>query len=117
MSERISNRRIRLLVVSFALVFAITLGRAAWVQAVHHGRFAKMATTQHRETIEIPAGRGTIYDRTGDPLAIGEQATTVYADPRAIVVTATTSRRRGDEPRRPAGCRRARVWLRERACG
>ena len=85
MSERISNRRIRLLVVSFALVFAITLGRAAWVQAVHHGRFAKMATTQHRETIEIPAGRGTIYDRTGEPLAIGEQATTVYADPRAIV--------------------------------
>ena len=32
----------------------------------------------------IPAGRGTIYDRTGEPLAIGEQATTVYADPREI---------------------------------
>ena len=30
-------------------------------------------------------GRGTIYDRTGEPLAIGEQATTVYADPRNIV--------------------------------
>ena len=67
------------------LVFAVALGRAAWVQGVHHDRFAKMATTQHRETIEIPAGRGTIYDRTGEPLAIGEQATTVYADPRAIV--------------------------------
>ena len=40
---------------------------------------------QHRETIEIPAGRGTIYDRTGEPLAIGEQATTVYADPRHVV--------------------------------
>ena len=44
-----------------------------------------MAITQHRETIEVPAGRGTIYDRTGEPLAIGEQATTVYADPRNIV--------------------------------
>ena len=43
-----------------------------------------MAITQHRETIEVPAGRGTIYDRTGEPLAIGEQATTVYADPRNI---------------------------------
>ena len=31
-----------------------------------------------------PAGRGTIYDRTGEPLAIGEQATTVYADPRNV---------------------------------
>ena len=32
----------------------------------------------------IPAGRGTIFDRTGEPLAIGEQATTVYADPREV---------------------------------
>ena len=52
---------------------------------VHHDRFAQMASTQHRETISIPAGRGTIYDRTGEPLAIGEQATTVYADPRNVV--------------------------------
>ena len=29
-------------------------------------------------------GRGTIFDRTGEPLAIGEQATTVYADPRRV---------------------------------
>ncbi len=55
------------------------------MQAAQHDRFAAMATTQHRETIEIPAGRGTIYDRTGEPLAIGEQATTVYANPRNIV--------------------------------
>ena len=48
-------------------------------------RYEKMASTQHRETIEIPAGRGTIYDRTGEPLAIGELATTVYADPRNVV--------------------------------
>ena len=44
-----------------------------------------MASKQHRETIDIPAGRGTIFDRTGAPLAIGEQATTVYADPRNVV--------------------------------
>ena len=36
------------------------------------------------QTTEIPAGRGTIFDRTGEPLAIGEQATTVYADPRRV---------------------------------
>jgi cell division protein FtsI/penicillin-binding protein 2 len=43
-----------------------------------------MAKRQHRETITIPAGRGTIYDRNGVPLAIGEQTTTVFADPRNI---------------------------------
>lgn len=84
MRAKSSNRRIRLLVVAFGLLFAVALGRATWIQVVHHDRFAKMASTQHRETIEIPAGRGTIYDRTGEPLAIGEQATTVYADPRHV---------------------------------
>ena len=83
-TERQANHRIRLLVVSFAIVFGIAVGRAVWVQAVQHDRYSNMAITQHRETIKIPAGRGTIYDRTGDPLAIGEQATTVYADPRNI---------------------------------
>jgi cell division protein FtsI/penicillin-binding protein 2 len=81
---RRANHRIRLLLVGFALLFAVAIGRAAWVQGAQHDRLSKMAITQHRETIEIPAGRGTIYDRTGEPLAIGEQATTVYADPRNV---------------------------------
>jgi cell division protein FtsI (penicillin-binding protein 3) len=83
-SNRRANRRIRLLLAVFGLLFVVAIGRAAWVQGVQHDRFTKMAVTQHRETIEVPAGRGTIYDRTGEPLAIGEQATTVYADPRNI---------------------------------
>ena len=43
-----------------------------------------MAQRQHRESIPIPAGRGTIFDRTGVQLAIGEQTTTIYADPREL---------------------------------
>jgi cell division protein FtsI/penicillin-binding protein 2 len=84
-SGRQANHRIRLLLTAFAFVFVIALARAAWLQGAQHDRLAAMAITQHRETIEVPAGRGTIYDRTGEPLAIGEQATTVYADPRNIV--------------------------------
>ncbi len=84
MRDRRANHRIRLLLVTFGLLFVVAIGRAAWVQGAQHDRFSKMAITQHRETIEVPAGRGTIYDRTGEPLAIGEQATTVYADPRNI---------------------------------
>ena len=84
-SGRQANHRIRLLLTAFAFVFVIAIARAAWLQGAQHDRLAAMAITQHRETIEVPAGRGTIYDRTGEPLAIGEQATTVYADPRNIV--------------------------------
>jgi cell division protein FtsI/penicillin-binding protein 2 len=40
----------------------------------------------------IPAARGTIYDRDGVRLAIGEQATTVYADPRQVRQPALVAR-------------------------
>ena len=71
MSEKASNARIRFLVLAFVAVFAVALGRAAYVQVVQGDRYERLASRQHRETIEIPAGRGTIYDRTGEPLAIG----------------------------------------------
>jgi cell division protein FtsI/penicillin-binding protein 2 len=82
--DRKANRRIRLLLAVFVLVFAGTLARAAWLQGVSSASLGRMAQRQHRESIQIPAGRGTIYDRTGVQLAIGEQTTTIYADPREL---------------------------------
>ena len=82
--QRLPNRRIRLLLAFFVLVFAGTLARAVWLQGVEAGTLGKMATKQHRETFEIAAPRGTIIDRTGEPLAIGEQAVSVTANPRLI---------------------------------
>jgi cell division protein FtsI (penicillin-binding protein 3) len=78
------NRRIRLLLAVFVLGFATLLGRAAWLQAIRAGSLAKLAAKQHLETVALPASRGTIFDRTGLQLAIGEQATTVYADPQHV---------------------------------
>ena len=95
MSERLANNRIRIVFVVFALLFAVTFVRAAWLQVVRGPAYEAMAERQHRETIEIPAARGTIYDRTGEPLAIGEPATTVYADPRAIEDPALAARATG----------------------
>jgi cell division protein FtsI/penicillin-binding protein 2 len=84
-STRVSDRRIRWLLVVFGAVFAITLARAAWLQTVQAGNLARKEASQQHETVTVPAGRGTIYDRTGVQLAIGEQATTVYANPREIL--------------------------------
>jgi cell division protein FtsI (penicillin-binding protein 3) len=78
------NRRIRLLLVVLCLLFAVLLGRAAWLQGVRAESLSQLAAKQHGETVVLPASRGTIFDRTGFPLAIGEQATTVYADPRQV---------------------------------
>jgi cell division protein FtsI/penicillin-binding protein 2 len=84
LSSRLANRRIRLLLAVFAVLFALTFMRAAWLQGVRAQSLGAMAAKQHRETMTIPAARGTIFDRTGVPLALGEQATTVYADPLQI---------------------------------
>ena len=84
MKDKQANRRIRLLLAIFVLVFAGTLARAVWLQGVQAASLGKMAERQHHESIVIPAGRGTIYDAAGVQLAIGETTTTVYADPRQL---------------------------------
>jgi len=84
MREKQANRRIRLLLVIFAIVFAACLGRAVWLQGVRAASLGRQASLQHHESITIPAGRGTIFDTNGVQLAIGEQTTTVYADPRQV---------------------------------
>jgi len=83
-SARRVNRRVRLLVAVFAIAFACVLGRAGWLQAVRAGDLDRLAANQHRETIELPAIRGTIFDRTGVELAIGERAVTIYANPKQV---------------------------------
>ena len=83
-ARTLSDRRIRLLLAVLALAFAISLGRAIWLQAVRAAPLASMAKTQHRQVVTLPARRGTIFDRSGVQLAIGEQRTTVYADPRQV---------------------------------
>jgi cell division protein FtsI/penicillin-binding protein 2 len=78
------NGRIVLLAVAFVALLVVALGRAFWLQAVNASAYAKMAVRQHRETIVVPAARGTIFDRNGEPLAIGEQTTTVFANPKQV---------------------------------
>src|ERR687888_158043 len=84
MSVRLANRRIRLLGAMFALVFGFALVRAGWLQAIRAPSLGRLAASQHRETVEVPAHRGTIYDRVGLEMAIGSPTITVYANPREI---------------------------------
>jgi cell division protein FtsI (penicillin-binding protein 3) len=81
---RVVNSRLRLLLLAILLVFAALFARAAWIQTVRASSLAAMAQQQTKATVVLPAGRGTIFDRLGTPLAIGEQATTVVADPMQI---------------------------------
>jgi cell division protein FtsI (penicillin-binding protein 3) len=83
--NRLVNRRIRLLLAALIVAFGCLFLRAGWLQGVRAESLARVGQTQHREVVTIPAGRGTVYDRTGVELALGERATTVYANPKQIV--------------------------------
>jgi cell division protein FtsI/penicillin-binding protein 2 len=85
MNPRQANHRIHLLLVIFGLFFAAVLARAVWVQVVQSSKLSSIAEAQHRHVIVTPASRGTIFDRVGVPLAIGEQMTTVFADPSEVL--------------------------------
>ena len=82
--NRLVNRRIRLLLAVLTLAFAGLLLRATWLQGVRAESLSRLGQTQHREAVALPAGRGTIYDRAGVELGLGERATTVYANPKQI---------------------------------
>ena len=84
MTRASTNRRIVLLAAAFVTILGIALARAFWLQVVNGNAYAAMAVRQHRETVVVPAARGTIFDRNGEPLAIGERTTTVYANPRQV---------------------------------
>ncbi|MGH2933019.1 MAG: peptidoglycan D,D-transpeptidase FtsI family protein [Gaiellaceae bacterium] len=81
---RVVNSRIRLLLAGILVVFAGLLARGAWLATVRAAPLAAMAQAQTKATVSLPAGRGTIFDAVGTPLALGEQATTVYVDPSAV---------------------------------
>ena len=81
---KLANRRIRLVLTIFVFAFAAMFVRAAWLQGVRAGSYERLAAGQHKATIVDPAGRGAMFDRTGVQLAIGRQATTVYANPKQI---------------------------------
>src|SRR6266540_885666 len=82
--NRLVNRRIRLFLAALTIAFAALLLRATWLQGVRAESLSQLGRTQHREAVTIPAGRGTIYDRRGVELALGERATTIYANPMQI---------------------------------
>ena len=84
-AARVVNSRIRLLLLCIFIAFGAVLARASWIATVRASSLASMAQNQTRSTVVMPAGRGTIFDSMGTPLALGEQATTVYTDPNEVV--------------------------------
>lgn len=66
------------------VAFAVAGMRLVWLQAITSPAFAERAESQYVRDWEIPARRGSIFDREGKPLAVTVEGRTVYAVPSAV---------------------------------
>ncbi|MGI8632002.1 MAG: peptidoglycan D,D-transpeptidase FtsI family protein [Solirubrobacterales bacterium] len=78
---RLIERRIGLLFAGFLILLVVTFARAVWLQGVQGAELSASAQSQQSETVPVPGSRGTIRDREGRPLAVSEDAVTVFATP------------------------------------
>lgn len=62
----------------------VIFARLVWIQVINHDELARLAQQQQRRTKELPALRGAILDRTGQPLAKSMPAESVCVNPQKI---------------------------------
>jgi cell division protein FtsI/penicillin-binding protein 2 len=81
---RTIERRIGLLFAGFLLCFLAVAGRAFWLQGVQGSKLASEAAYQQTDVVTVPGLRGSVLDRFGNPLAVSEDAKTIYATPYQV---------------------------------
>jgi cell division protein FtsI (penicillin-binding protein 3) len=80
------------LLVFLAVLLAVVGGRLAWIQVVQAAELRTAAEQQRTRDVVLPARRGSIFDREGQPLAVTSDAKSVYAVPTQVKdATATAS--------------------------
>ena len=84
MPETLSTRRLRWLLRLLLVWAAAVFCKLIWLQVVHHDELVKLAEQQQQKTVEIEAPRGTIFDRTGQPLAKTLPAESICINPMKI---------------------------------
>lgn len=69
---------------AFLAVIAALGARMAWLQTVDADRLVAYGRSQRFRTIDLPAERGTIFDRAGRELAVSVPQMTIWADPARV---------------------------------
>ncbi len=77
-------RRIRILARICLFWGVLILARLIYLQIIHHDDYVRQAQAQQEREIEIQAPRGTLFDRTGQPLAMSVQVDSVCINPLRV---------------------------------
>ena len=71
-------------VVGFAALALLLVGRVTYLQVLQHDYLTSQGASRQLRTLEIPAHRGDILDRSGDPLAISTPIDTFWGVPETL---------------------------------
>lgn len=73
-----------MLLIAYLVLTAATGARLVSVQVLNASDYAQLAARQTQRHVELPASRGKLYDREGQPLAMSLAAATIYAHPPVL---------------------------------
>ena len=76
------SRRRGLVLASFACLAMALVVRAVYVQVIHEDFYRNQGQQRQIRTVEIPASRGDLLDRHGDPLAISAPIPSLFGNPK-----------------------------------
>lgn len=84
MSRMRSGARLAAIQLAFAIGIVAVIARAVQIQIVRGAAYAEQARATRTETVALPARRGTVFDRTGTPLALTHETYHVGIAPREL---------------------------------
>ena len=73
--------RRRVLLLAVLSGFVVLLGRSVYLQAMHTDFLQQKGDARYSRTMSLPAHRGMITDRHGEPLAISTPVESIWASP------------------------------------
>ena len=82
--NRVVVVRRRLMLACFVIATAVILGRTGQLALVQREEWLAKADQQHADGLDLPAPRGTIYDRNGTPLAASRDVYRIALAPREV---------------------------------
>jgi cell division protein FtsI (penicillin-binding protein 3) len=84
MTSGLQGRRL-FLVACMALLLLTLIGRAVSLQVVDKEFLQGQGQARHMRVVELPAHRGMIRDRDGEPLAVSTPVESVWVNPQELV--------------------------------
>lgn len=114
------NRRVLAVKAALLLFFVLVAFRLVQIQVIESGVYKERARRQYEKPEEIPAQRGTIFDRSGHPLVTNARFVSFGADPAMIGdrkgevadrFAAVFNRQRSTYIEKLSGASRHFVWL------